>query len=83
MRVAAAKAFAWANHLPLVPVNHMAGHLWAARQVKIPLEFPLMALLVSGGQVHLFGVAAPGDYKSSVKPEMMLLAKPTIRLVEL
>ncbi|MGO3298357.1 MAG: tRNA (adenosine(37)-N6)-threonylcarbamoyltransferase complex transferase subunit TsaD [Pseudolactococcus laudensis] len=60
--VAAAKAFAWANHLPLVPVNHMAGHLWAARQVK-PLEFPLMALLVSGGHTELVYVAAPGDYK--------------------
>lgn len=24
--IAAAKAFAWANQIPLIPVNHMAGH---------------------------------------------------------
>ena len=28
--MAAAKAFAWAHGLPLIPVNHMAGHLMAA-----------------------------------------------------
>lgn len=50
--VAAAKAFAWANSLPLIPVNHMAGHLWAARLVD-ELEFPLLALLVSGGHTEL------------------------------
>ena len=60
--IAAAKAFAWANQLPIIPVNHMAGHLWAARQVK-PLEFPLMSLLVSGGHTELVYVKAPGDYK--------------------
>lgn len=60
--IAAAKAFAWANQLPIIPVNHMAGHLWAARQVK-PLAFPLMALLVSGGHTELVYVSAPGDYK--------------------
>lgn len=26
--ISAAKAFAWANNLPLIPVNHMAGHIW-------------------------------------------------------
>lgn len=60
--IAAAKAFAWAHQLPLIPVNHMAGHLWAARQVKA-LEFPLMALLVSGGHTELVYVSEPGDYK--------------------
>lgn len=60
--IAAAKTFAWAHELPLIPVNHMAGHLWAARQVK-PLEFPLMALLVSGGHTELVYVSEPGDYK--------------------
>ncbi len=62
--VAAAKAFAWANHLPLVPVNHMAG-----QSVVV-----IQNLSMWQHQVII---------KSSVKPEMMLLAKPTIRLVEL
>ncbi len=29
--LSAAKAFAWAHGLPLLPVNHMAGHIYAAR----------------------------------------------------
>ena len=60
--MAAAKAFAWANQLPLVPVNHMAGHLMAARQVQ-ELEYPLLALLVSGGHTELVYVSEPGNYK--------------------
>ncbi|MGT2656779.1 tRNA (adenosine(37)-N6)-threonylcarbamoyltransferase complex transferase subunit TsaD [Streptococcus varani] len=60
--MASAKAFAWAHGLPLIPVNHMAGHLMAARAVK-ELTYPLMALLVSGGHTELVYVAAPGDYK--------------------
>ncbi|WP_412988671.1 tRNA (adenosine(37)-N6)-threonylcarbamoyltransferase complex transferase subunit TsaD [Pediococcus siamensis] len=50
--VSAAKAFAYANDLPLIPVNHMAGHIYAARFVK-PIVFPAMALLVSGGHTEL------------------------------
>lgn len=60
--ISAAKAFAWANDLPLIPVNHMAGHLMAARAVK-ELEFPLLALLVSGGHTELVYVSEVGDYK--------------------
>ena len=60
--LAAAKAFAWAHGLPLIPVNHMAGHLMAAQSVE-PLEFPLLALLVSGGHTELVYVSEAGDYK--------------------
>lgn len=60
--MATAKAFAWAHGLPIIPVNHMAGHLMAAREVK-ELTYPLMALLVSGGHTELVYVAAPGDYR--------------------
>jgi N6-L-threonylcarbamoyladenine synthase len=60
--ISAAKTFAWANGLPLIPVNHMAGHLMAARAVK-ELEFPLLALLVSGGHTELVYVSEAGDYK--------------------
>lgn len=59
--MAAAKAFAWAHGLPLIPVNHMAGHLMAAREVE-ELEYPLLALLVSGGHTELVYVTAPGEY---------------------
>ncbi|MBY5034301.1 tRNA (adenosine(37)-N6)-threonylcarbamoyltransferase complex transferase subunit TsaD [Streptococcus gallolyticus] len=60
--MAAAKAFAWAHGLPLIPVNHMAGHLMAAREVK-ELQYPLMALLVSGGHTELVYVSEPGHYE--------------------
>ena len=59
--MAAAKAFAWAHSLPLIPVNHMAGHLMAAREVE-ELAYPLLALLVSGGHTELVYVAEPGQY---------------------
>ena len=60
--MSAAKAFAWAHGLPLIPVNHMAGHLMAAREVK-DLTYPLMALLVSGGHTELVYVPEAGVYQ--------------------
>ena len=60
--LAAAKSFAWAHHLPLIPVNHMAGHLMAAQSVE-KLEYPLLALLVSGGHTELVYVSEAGDYQ--------------------
>ncbi|MBM7710462.1 tRNA (adenosine(37)-N6)-threonylcarbamoyltransferase complex transferase subunit TsaD [Enterococcus xiangfangensis] len=60
--LSAAKAFAWANGLPLLPINHMAGHIYAARLVE-PLEFPLMALLVSGGHTELVYMEQDGSFE--------------------
>lgn len=62
MGMAAAKAFAWANGLPLIPVNHMAGHLMAARE-QGALTYPLLALLVSGGHTELVYVEKAGAYR--------------------
>ncbi|SFX71042.1 O-sialoglycoprotein endopeptidase [Thermoactinomyces sp. DSM 45891] len=50
--VASAKALAYALKLPLVPVHHIAGHIYANHLVT-PLEFPLVALVVSGGHTEL------------------------------
>ena len=60
--ISAAKAFAWAHALPLVPVNHMAGHIYAAR-LEQPLIFPLMALLVSGGYTELVLMEEDGQFE--------------------
>ncbi|WP_413526120.1 tRNA (adenosine(37)-N6)-threonylcarbamoyltransferase complex transferase subunit TsaD [Latilactobacillus curvatus] len=60
--VTAAKAIAYAHHLPLIPVNHMAGHIYAAQFVK-PLEYPLLALLVSGGHTELVYMPAAGEFE--------------------
>lgn len=50
--VQAAKTLAWAFHKPLVPVHHIAGHIYANALVET-LQFPLLALVVSGGHTEL------------------------------
>jgi N6-L-threonylcarbamoyladenine synthase len=59
--IMAAKTFAWAHDLPLIPVNHMAGHMMAAALVDT-IEYPAMALLVSGGHSELVYVESEGNY---------------------
>lgn len=60
--VTAAKVIAWAHHLPLVPVNHMTGHLYAARFVG-SFVYPQMALLVSGGHTELVYMPQEHEYQ--------------------
>ena len=50
--VQAAKTLAWAFSKPLIPVHHIAGHIYANALVT-KLEFPLLALVVSGGHTEL------------------------------
>lgn len=59
--VTAAKTIAYAHHLPLIPVNHMAGHIYAAAFVA-PLQYPLLALMVSGGHTELVLLTAPAEF---------------------
>ncbi|WP_407371092.1 tRNA (adenosine(37)-N6)-threonylcarbamoyltransferase complex transferase subunit TsaD [Carnobacterium sp.] len=59
--VNAAKSVAFAHQLPLIAVNHMAGHIYANRLIK-PLVFPLLALVVSGGHTELVYMKEDGDY---------------------
>ena len=48
----AAKALAFAYDKPIIPVHHIAGHIYA-NHLEQPLTFPLMALIVSGGHTEL------------------------------
>jgi N6-L-threonylcarbamoyladenine synthase len=57
----AAKAIAYARRLPFVGVNHLEGHLLSV-QLERPVEFPYVALLVSGGHTSLYLARALGDY---------------------
>ena len=50
--IAAAKTLSFILDIPLIGVNHIAGHIYANHLVK-PLEFPLVALIVSGGHTEL------------------------------
>ena len=54
--VAAAKGIAYARRLPLVPVNHLEGHVAAAYLAERELEPPFVALIASGGHTALYSV---------------------------
>lgn len=60
--VNAAKAIAYAHNLPLIPVDHIAGHIYAAQLVE-PLEFPALALVVSGGHTELIYMKEHGSFE--------------------
>lgn len=47
-----AKTLAFVYNKPLIPVHHIAGHIYANSLVK-PMEFPLLAVVVSGGHTEL------------------------------
>jgi tRNA N6-adenosine threonylcarbamoyltransferase len=61
--VSYAKAMAFALQKPLVGVNHIEGHVYSVAFDNPPVEYPAMALIVSGGHSNLFFVPAPGKYK--------------------
>ncbi len=50
--IQAAKTIALLYNKPLIPVHHLAGHIYANEYVK-PLKFPLLAIVVSGGNTEL------------------------------
>lgn len=60
--VNAAKALAFAHNIPLVPVHHIAGHIYANRLVK-ELTFPLLSLVVSGGHTELVYMKEQGHFE--------------------
>ncbi len=60
--VEAAKALAYAHSLPLIPVHHIAGHIYANRFVA-EMKFPLIALVVSGGHTELIYMKEHGHFE--------------------
>lgn len=50
--VQAAKTLAWMYKKPMLPMNHMAGHIYANAFVD-ELKFPMLALVISGGHSQL------------------------------
>jgi N6-L-threonylcarbamoyladenine synthase len=61
--LSAAKALAWARGLPLVPVDHLQGHVASLYLAPKPLEPPLLCLLASGGHTLLLHVQERGDFE--------------------
>ena len=60
--LSAAKALAWARRLPLVPVDHLHGHVASLYLEPDPLEPPFLCLLASGGHTLLLDVRDRGGY---------------------
>ncbi|WP_408009077.1 tRNA (adenosine(37)-N6)-threonylcarbamoyltransferase complex transferase subunit TsaD [Pseudalkalibacillus sp. A8] len=61
--VNSAKALALAHGIPLVSVHHIAGHIYANRLQEPMEEFPLLALVVSGGHTELILMKEHGSYE--------------------
>ena len=61
--MAAAKAIAWARRLPLVPVDHLQGHVAALYLEPDPVEPPFLCLLASGGHTLLLDVRERSGFR--------------------
>lgn len=67
--VNAAKGLAFASGLPLLPVNHLEGHIysnWIAVPDRVPMPeaaFPAVILIVSGGHTELILMTDHGQYR--------------------
>lgn len=58
-----AKALAFALDKPFVGVNHIEGHVYSVAFENPPVEYPALALIVSGGHTNLFFIPEEGKYK--------------------
>ncbi len=58
-----AKALAFGLEIPVIGVNHIEGHVFSVVFDNPGIEYPALALIVSGGHTNLFYVPAPGQYK--------------------
>ena len=60
-----AKALAYSKSKPLVAVNHIEGHIYSVCFEHPEIEFPALALVVSGGHTNLFWVETKTGYFSA------------------
>jgi N6-L-threonylcarbamoyladenine synthase len=58
-----AKALAAARRLPLVPVDHLHGHVLASALADRPIEPPFLCLVASGGHTFIAAVEDPSRYE--------------------
>jgi N6-L-threonylcarbamoyladenine synthase len=61
--LSAAKAIAWASRLPLVPVDHLHGHVASLYLEPEPVDPPFLCLLASGGHTLLLDVQDQTGYR--------------------
>lgn len=58
-----AKSLAYALDIPIVGVNHIEGHVYSVAFENPPVEYPALALIVSGGHTNIFHIPEEGKYK--------------------
>jgi N6-L-threonylcarbamoyladenine synthase len=61
--ISTAKALGVAWGKPVVAVNHLEGHLFSAELGDVPVAYPALILLVSGGHCLLIHARARGEYE--------------------
>ena len=62
--LSAAKALAWSRRLPLVPVDHLHGHVASLYLEPEPLEPPFLCLLATGGHTLLLEVRDRSGFRA-------------------
>jgi N6-L-threonylcarbamoyladenine synthase len=62
--LSAAKALAWSRRLPLVPVDHLHGHVASLYLEPDPVDPPFLCLLVSGGHTLLLEVRERSGFRT-------------------
>jgi len=58
-----AKSLAYSLDIPFVGVNHIEGHVYSVAFENPPIEYPALALIVSGGHTNIFHIPYQGAYK--------------------
>jgi len=58
-----AKALGYALDIPFIGVNHIEGHVYSVAFENPEVEYPALALIVSGGHTNIFHIPNEGSYK--------------------
>ncbi len=58
-----AKALSYGLRIPFVGINHIEGHVYSVAFDHPPVQYPALALIVSGGHTNIFYIPAEGSYK--------------------
>ncbi|MCL4871358.1 MAG: tRNA (adenosine(37)-N6)-threonylcarbamoyltransferase complex transferase subunit TsaD [Anaerolineae bacterium] len=61
--VNAAKGIALARRKPIIGVNHIEGHIYSLWLTDVPIQFPILSLVVSGGHTELYLMRDHGQYE--------------------
>lgn len=58
-----AKSLAYALGIPFIGVNHIEGHVYSVAFENPAIEYPSLALIVSGGHTNIFHIPEEGSYR--------------------